>query len=142
MSFFPYTCCALRCHPAAAVIQDNELIGGLTISAHVKVEWLCVVCDRKQSTFVFNLIRSSCRCSEHSKQLHNRHRKKFTGTLPLQLTCPIRAGLLLNVDREALINLITTMLPVTEVANRHQTAAEYVEEVSQCDRMHLVDNTF
>lgn len=58
-----------------------------------------------------NQCLSTGRCSDHSKPLQCRLRARYIGFfIPFELSRPIRAGLLLGVDRGALFDLIVQLM--------------------------------
>ncbi len=68
-------------------------------------------------TLANNQCYHSGRCVVHSKPLRNRFRPKYYGFhIPIEISRPIRAGILLKVDRGQLSDLIVELMKVHPIS--------------------------
>jgi hypothetical protein len=143
MEFFPYDCKALRCHPISALLDTSQTIPlHLTIGTAAKVRFLCSVCFEPCMRAPMLARRQTMKCKAHSKQSHDWHRQKYMGPIPLHIRRPIRAGLLLKVDRQALCNLVASLEPTKNAEDPIGLATNYIECIAQYDFVCLADNCF
>ena len=100
---------------------------------------MCCECDCVFKAATHNLISSTCRCVEHSRVLRARNRPRYTGTIPLQISQPIRTGLLQCIDNDDLVEAIAFLIIGD---NQHAIAEQYIKELSQFPRERLLDGGF
>ena len=110
MSMFPYEENRLRCHPLAAAIVDKQAIQNLTIKSTVQLKVKCSRCNEVFTGRVFNLIHQTNQCSAHKDEL-SKKKSGYNGHIPSRISRPIRAGLLLGVERDRLVDLIVSLQP-------------------------------
>jgi hypothetical protein len=98
---------------------------------------------------ISNQCHQSGRCEAHKKEIRHRSRQKYRGiTIPLEISRPIRAGVLFNVDRIKLRDLIIELLVLLDGADAFPTetqalrADHYVGIISGFGTVELVDNGF
>lgn len=87
-----------------------------------------------------NLIYHTNQCKNHKKR--SKYKPKYTGHIDKVITQPIRAGILMSVDQDKLIDLISSLLPITKESEHRETVKKYIEEISQYDAIHLANNSF
>ena len=133
---FPYDCRLLRCHPCWGQLRSPVTDGDIHITNHRKLVWKCCECDCVFNAATYNVIRSSCRCAEHSNSLRTRMRPRYTGPITSNVSQPIRAGLLQHVDNEALFNLVVSLV---QGDNRNTDAQSYINEIAQFPTSRLLD---
>ena len=113
MDFFPYDSNAVRCHPMSALLDSNQLVpSSLTIGSKMKLRFLCPVCNDVCIRTPTCTRNQTMMCKTHSRDLHYSKRPKYNGPIPLHVRRPIRAGLLLGVDRDQLCDIVTSLDPV------------------------------
>ena len=114
----------------------------LTISSTLKLSFLFPVCAELCMRAPRFVRMQSMNCKAHSRHLHNNRRPKYDGPIPLHIRRPIRAGLLLGVDRNQLCSLVTSMEPIKNAENPVFVATSFIEHIAQYDRACLADNCF
>ena len=60
----------------------------------------------------------------------------------MKLSRPIRAGILMGVNHDNLVELIASLLSVNESVNPQSLSEQYIAEITEYDRVHLADNCF
>jgi hypothetical protein len=86
------------------------------------------------------LYRQTLLCSNHKK--NGRVHVHYAGEIPIEISRPIRAGILLDVNRHHLVELITTLLSITDAEDPKSLSEKYITEVALFDRVRLADNCF
>ena len=133
---FPYDGRLLRCHPCWVQMRSPVTDGDMHITNHRKLYWKCCECDCVFNAATHNLIRSSCRCAKHSIFLRTRMRPRYTGSISSPVSRPIRAGLLQQVDNQALFKLVVSLVQM-------DTAAQsYIDQIAQFHTAQLLDGGF
>jgi hypothetical protein len=164
--FFPYDARLLRCHPVGHLYRGNtEAFHGLLCSNwRIKCEWKCSECDNEynasnncdfflkktQLILVFNQCHQTCKCSIHVRSLIGRSRNRYIGPfIPLEISRPIRAGILYGVDFVDLQSLVESLLipsypiPVRDsIQEREVRARIYIAVLSGFTHPELADNCF
>ena len=78
----------------------------------------------------------------HSRSMYEKLTDKYNGPIPYHVSHPIRAGLLLGVKRDHLLNLVRSLDPVKQAPNPIDLANKYIESIAKYDRVILADNCF
>ncbi len=125
-----------------------------------KLDWKCSECGDEYHTsikqtmtfrvfFCLYLIYLNChqsgRCARHSRPLHHRARPRYIGPhIPLNVSQPIRAGLLFAVEHERLRELIVDILKdrISSIESRCKWADFYIGLISGFSAIDLIDNCF
>ena len=142
MSFFPYDCDALRCHPISAFLDPKQQITcSLTVRSAHKLCFLCTVCGAACMRAPKFARVQTMTCKIHSKPLHKK-RHKYDGPIPPHVCRPIRAGILLKVKHGKLCDVVASLDPIKNAQDPLGLAAEYIESIAQYDRTCLADNCF
>lgn len=141
MNFFPYDERYIRCHPLnAAIVQGQPMKENVLIHSHLKIHIKCSICQSIMKGSIISLIRQTNKCNQHKKRASNT--LKYNGTIVKAVSTPIRAGILMDVDRGKLLELITLLSPVCDKPNPEEVAQMYFDEVAQYSRVQLADNCF
>ena len=69
-------------------------------------------------------------------------RQRYTGSIPIQITRPIRAGLLESTNSNDLINLVAHLIEKDNQSDKHKMACTYISEVATHTRQQLLDGGF
>ena len=145
----PYLHGRLRCDPMwTQVVNKDDGIGNLTATSNKIVEFQCSECNATFDKRIDHFYTSSGRCQYH-RQCINKNRPRYDGVVPLHLLRLIRAGLLQEINREVLIQL------VAEFDYRHgqtnlinepniQMASRYMDDIEKghYGRVELLDSAF
>lgn len=141
MLFLPYDKRYIRCHPLAASFVDNDLdVYNLRIKSTRRVNIKCSICDNIINGTIVNLIRQTTQCNNHKKRESKSQR--YIGTIPSFVSNAIRAGILMEVESEKLVELIASMEPICKENDSTRIAKEYIKEVALFDPVKLSDNCF
>lgn len=103
-----------------------------------KLSWMCSECACVFDATPHNLVFSSCRCCVHQKAETSK-RPQYDGTIPLEITRPIRAGLLQSIGNDVLIGIVMYLI---DCEGAHALASTHIAEVSQYTREQLLDGGF
>ena len=127
----------------SAFLDPNQTIPvHTTIGSTRKLRFLCTVC-REQCMRAPRLARrQTMTCKVHSNTYHNWHRQKYVGPIPLHVRRPIRAGLLLGVNRKQLCDVIVSLDSIKDAEDPVSLATNYIECIAQYDRVCLADSCF
>lgn len=144
--FFPYDARLVRCHPIAAAVTnagpetDNLRVG----SSRDRITILCAQCRGTISGTIFNVVHQTGHCTDCRRaRWGTAPPPRYTGAVPAALTLPIRAGLLLGVDRAALLDLVVRLMPSDDAEKeRWERAVAYVAELEGYDPGLLANNCF
>jgi hypothetical protein len=143
MQFFPYDPRALRCHPMSAFVCTKQKINKyLTIDSNEKLVFRCSVCSMQYTRTPNKARHESLICKVHSRTMYEKLTDKYNGPIPYHVSHPIRAGLLLGVNRDHLLNLIKSLDPVKHTPNPTTMAKQYIDTIARYDRALLADNCF
>jgi hypothetical protein len=139
---FPYNARLLRCHPYWSQLRSPVSDRDIHIRSHRRLHWMCCECDAIFESCVMNLTRTSCRCKYHSGILQTCKRPRYAGSVPMQLTRPIRAGLLESINSNDLVNLIVSFIENDNQHDAHTLACTYISEMATHTRHQLLDGGF
>ena len=137
--FFPYDATLLRCHPMAALITSS-VSNTLRCKSRMKVSYQCALCGNELVGRCCDLHRQTLLCSNH--KTHGRVHFHYAGDIPMKLSRPIRAGILMGVNHDNLVELIASLLSVNESVNPQSLSEQYIAEITEYDRVYLADNCF
>jgi hypothetical protein len=127
----------------SAFLDSNQTIPmNTTIGSTIKLSFLCSVCHEPCMRAPRLARRQTMTCKAHSKKLHNVKRPKYDGPIPLHVRRPIRAGLLLGVDRKQLCDVVASLETIKDTEDPVSLATSYIECVAQYDRVCLADSCF
>ena len=108
----------------------------------MKLRFLCPVCNDVCIRTPTCTRNQTMMCKTHSRHLHYSKRPKYNGPIPLHIRRPVRAGLLLGVDRDQLCDVVASLEPVNKSENPVCLATSYIENIAHYDRVCLADNCF
>ena len=79
----------------------------------------CSMCSASFKGRIYNLVHQTLRCPQHSAVCHGNRRLRYSGSLRIDVTRAIRAGLLAGfTDRDhAFVDLVKSLLTKTETSN-------------------------
>lgn len=146
--FFPYDANKARCHPIAlSIITPYLEWGQLTIQSNCKVTVKCSRCDNTFHSTIGHLRMQTGQCRNHFKDNCKKNRPHYLGDIPKEISRPIRAGILLCVDREKLIALLCSLDPLVsdepDVTIRRAKAIQMIDTIrATYDDVTLADNCF
>lgn len=138
--FFPYDARKLRCHPNAAAIT-SEYSSELTLGSMKRVTYKCAQCGSSLNTRVDLLCYQTMLCKNHNKKTYGR-RERYNGVIAKEATIAIRAGLLLLVDQEKLIDVIASFDTMSTETDPRSVAMKYIAELAEYSSVQLADNCF
>ena len=140
----PYMAHKLRCHPMWSQILENDgKHAELGINAHVLITWTCSECSTVFSSAPRFMRHSTGRCPEHTRPFKQRGRLRYEGNIQQNISQPIRAGLLQNMNKNELSLLIASLPPVKFSTDADVVALKYIDEIaSSFTHQQLLDNGF
>jgi hypothetical protein len=125
------------------LVESNSESAELGINAHTLMKWTCSECNTIFSSAPRFMRHSTGRCQEHRKSFKRRGRIRYDGNIQQNISQPIRAGLLQNMNKTELSRLIASLLPVKFAADANVVALKYVDEIaSSFTHQQLLDNGF
>ena len=146
MDFFPYDRRRLRCHPLAVAVVDKQAIQNLTIKSTVQLKVKCSRCSEEFKGRVFHLINQTNQCSAHKDKL-SKKKSGYNGHIPSRISRPIRAGLLLGVERDRLVELVMSLQSdvseSSDTESRKEQADQMIRDVREKHTdVQLADNCY
>lgn len=135
--FFPYNERHLRCHPNAYLITSSYPFNQCAKSRLV-VTYKCSICSLECTQISRKLTTQTMLCSIHFKSIRGRH-VRYKGDIEPKISRPIRAGLLLGVDRSQLVELVSSLISVSKPKI---VAQKSIDEIAKYSIVELTDNCF
>lgn len=137
---FPYDATMLRCHPMAAFIapKDKEHLQSTKYKSRKVLHFRCCICQHEFNGICWNISRQMMICKNHKKR--GARVVRYKGNIPSSVSLPIRAGILLDIPNEKIVDLIMSLEHLQSKDNK--LAESYIEEVSTYSKIQLADNCF